>query len=61
MGQVFPSSGLFRQIRNCALKLYVSGAHLSPEFGLTVQMIDQDGFPIEERVEMLLSSAPPLL
>ena len=24
------------------------------------QMIDQDGFPIEERVEMLLSSDTPL-
>jgi UDP-hydrolysing UDP-N-acetyl-D-glucosamine 2-epimerase len=41
------------------LKLYVSGAHLSPEFGLTVQMIDRDGFPIEERVEMLLSADTP--
>lgn len=41
------------------LKLYVSGAHLSPEFGLTVRAIEQDGFPIEERVEMLLSSDTP--
>jgi UDP-hydrolysing UDP-N-acetyl-D-glucosamine 2-epimerase len=41
------------------LKLYVSGAHLSSEFGLTVQIIDRDGFQIEERVEMLLSSDTP--
>jgi UDP-hydrolysing UDP-N-acetyl-D-glucosamine 2-epimerase len=30
--------------------------HLSPEFGLTVREIEKDGFPIAERVEMLLSS-----
>ena len=30
--------------------------HLSPEFGLTVKEIEADGFPIAERVEMLLSS-----
>ncbi|MGY3926374.1 UDP-N-acetylglucosamine 2-epimerase [Aeromonas simiae] len=38
------------------LKLIVSGTHLSPEFGLTYQQIEQDGFKIDERVEMLLSS-----
>jgi len=38
------------------LLLYVSGMHLSPEFGLTVQEIEKDGFRIARRVEMLLSS-----
>ena len=38
------------------LQLIVTGMHLSPEFGLTVRVIEQDGFPIAERVEMLLSS-----
>lgn len=38
------------------LGLYVAGAHLSPEFGLTVREIEKDGFDIVERVEMLLSS-----
>lgn len=38
------------------LQLIVTGAHLSPEFGLTVQEIEQDGFEIDYRVEMLLSS-----
>ena len=42
-----------------SLKLYVSGMHLSPEFGLTVQLIENDGFGIAERVEMLLSSDTP--
>jgi UDP-N-acetylglucosamine 2-epimerase (non-hydrolysing)/GDP/UDP-N,N'-diacetylbacillosamine 2-epimerase (hydrolysing) len=36
--------------------LIVAGMHLSPEFGLTVQEIEADGFEIGERVEMLLSS-----
>ena len=36
------------------LRLIVSGTHLSPEFGLTYQQIEQDGFKIDERIEMLL-------
>src|ERR1700735_199446 len=38
------------------LKIIVMGAHLSPEFGLTVQEIEKDGFHIDARVECLLSS-----
>lgn len=38
------------------LQLIVTGMHLAPEFGLTVKEIEKDGFPIAERVEMLLSS-----
>ncbi|WP_300172985.1 UDP-N-acetylglucosamine 2-epimerase [uncultured Aliivibrio sp.] len=38
------------------LQLYVGGMHLSPEFGKTVQQIENDGFPIAERLEFLLSS-----
>lgn len=41
------------------LKLLVTGMHLSPEFGLTVRQIEQDGFPIADRVEMILSSDTP--
>ena len=41
------------------LHLIVAGMHLSPEFGLTVTMIEADGFEIGERVEMLLSSDTP--
>jgi UDP-hydrolysing UDP-N-acetyl-D-glucosamine 2-epimerase len=33
--------------------------HLSPAFGLTVRAIEADGFPIAERVDMLLSSDTP--
>jgi len=41
------------------LYLIVSGMHLSPEFGSTVKAIEDDGFEIGERVEMLLSSDTP--
>ncbi len=45
--------------RALKLHLIVSGTHLSPEFGLTVEAIEADGFQIGERVEMLLSSDTP--
>ncbi len=38
------------------LRLIVLGAHLSSEFGRTVQQIEKDGFPIAARIECLLSS-----
>ncbi|ADD01787.1 UDP-N-acetyl-D-glucosamine 2-epimerase, UDP-hydrolysing [Thermoanaerobacter italicus Ab9] len=38
------------------LQLIVTGMHLSPEFGLTVQEIEKDGFKIDEKIEILLSS-----
>lgn len=41
------------------LQLIVTGMHLSPEFGMTVRQIEQDGFAIARRVEMLLSSDTP--
>ena len=41
------------------LQLIVTGMHLSPEFGMTVRQIEQDGFPIARRVEMLVSSDTP--
>ena len=38
------------------LQIVVTGTHLSPEFGLTLQQIENDGFNIDAKVEMLLSS-----
>src|SRR6202161_4521959 len=38
------------------LKTIVMGAHLSPEFGSTIQEIEKDGFNMDARVECLLSS-----
>lgn len=38
------------------LSLAVMGAHLSPEFGMTVGEIERDGFEVQHRIECLLSS-----
>lgn len=38
------------------LQIVATGMHLSPEFGLTYQNIEKDGFELNEKVEMLLSS-----
>ena len=38
------------------LQLLVSGMHLSPEFGETYKQIENDGFKIDEKIEILLSS-----
>jgi len=42
------------------LLIIVTGMHLSSEFGLTYQTIENDGFKIDEKVEMLLSSDTPV-
>ena len=38
------------------LQIVATGMHLSPEFGLTYRQIEADGFAIDAKVEMLLSS-----
>jgi UDP-hydrolysing UDP-N-acetyl-D-glucosamine 2-epimerase len=42
------------------LKIMATGMHLSPEFGLTYQQIEADGFKIDAKVETLLSSDSPM-
>jgi UDP-hydrolysing UDP-N-acetyl-D-glucosamine 2-epimerase len=42
--------------RDVELKIIAMAAHLSPEFGSTIQEIERDGFEIAERIECLLSS-----
>jgi len=42
------------------LQVIATGMHLSPEFGLTYRDIEGDGFQIDRRVEMLLSSDTPV-
>lgn len=41
------------------LQLIVTGMHLSPEFGLTYREIESDGFYIDRKLEMLVSSDSP--
>lgn len=38
------------------LRLWVTGMHLSPEFGLTADQVAESGFAIADRIEGLLSS-----
>ncbi len=42
--------------KNLELQTIVTGMHLSPEFGNTYQEIEKDGFVINKKVDMLLSS-----
>ncbi len=42
------------------LQIIVTGMHLSPEFGLTYKLIEEDGFLIDAKIEMLLSSDTPV-
>ncbi|WP_300435886.1 UDP-N-acetylglucosamine 2-epimerase [Zoogloea sp.] len=45
-----------QQTPGLELQVLATGMHLSPEFGLTYQEIEQAGFAIDARVEMLLSA-----
>lgn len=47
--------GLHRS-SDCELQIIATGMHLSPEFGSTWQAIEADGYAIDRKVEMLLSS-----
>lgn len=42
------------------LQIIVSGSHLSPEYGCTYNELERDGFKIDTKVEMLLSSDTPV-
>ena len=42
------------------LQVIATGMHLAPEFGLTYRHIETDGFAIDAKVEMLLSSDTPV-
>jgi GDP/UDP-N,N'-diacetylbacillosamine 2-epimerase (hydrolysing) len=48
-----------RESKKLDLQLIATGMHLSPEFGLTVNTIETDGFSITRKLEMLLSSDTP--
>ena len=41
------------------VRVAVTGAHLSPEFGLTYREIEKDGIRIDEKIEILLSGDTP--
>ncbi|CAM3852221.1 UDP-N-acetylglucosamine 2-epimerase [Aquirufa aurantiipilula] len=55
-GLLFWTMKAIQEHPNFELSVCVTGMHLSPEFGLTYKQIESDGFQIDGRVEMLLSS-----
>ena len=52
-GHLGPVLSALRDAPDVRLLLVVAGAHLVPEFGLTVREIEADGWPIAECVDML--------
>ena len=42
------------------MRLAVTGSHLSPEFGMTVCEIEEDGIEIDKKTEILLSADTPV-
>lgn len=50
---------LIRDDADLTLQIIATGMHLSPEFGLTYRQIEEDGFRIDHKVEMLVSSDTP--
>jgi UDP-hydrolysing UDP-N-acetyl-D-glucosamine 2-epimerase len=55
-GQLSPLLRALQDATDFSLDLVVTGAHLAPEFGRTVDVIRADGFEPACEVEMLLSS-----
>ena len=46
--------------KNLELILMVGGTHLSHEYGMTIDQIHKDGFPISDKLEFILSSGTPV-
>ncbi len=47
---------LIQEDTELELQIIVTNMHLSPEFGLTYKEIEEDGFRIDKKVQMLLAS-----
>src|SRR5690606_38392963 len=58
-GLLKPLIDKIRKEERFVLHIIVTGAHLSPEFGLTVNHIYNEGYGNIHKIEMLLSSDTP--
>ena len=58
-GLLKPVIKKLNKIEDFDVRLVVTGAHLSPEFGLTYKEIEEDEICIDEKIEILLSSDTP--
>lgn len=45
-----------KKIDEFDVRIVATGMHLSPEFGMTYREIEEDGFELDEKIEILLSS-----
>ncbi len=59
-GLLRPLINRIKEDKDLKLQLIATGMHLSPEFGLTYKEIEEDGFLIDEKIEILLSSDTPV-
>ena len=55
-GYLLPIIRELSQAPEFELQLIVSGSHLSPAHGSSVRTIEEDGFPVAERVDLLTDS-----
>jgi GDP/UDP-N,N'-diacetylbacillosamine 2-epimerase (hydrolysing) len=55
-GLLTPLLNILKEDKAFNIQLLVTGMHLSPEFGNTYKNIEEAGFRIDEKVEMLLSA-----
>ncbi|RYE25176.1 MAG: UDP-N-acetylglucosamine 2-epimerase (hydrolyzing) [Sphingobacteriales bacterium] len=55
-GLLKPLIDKIQQSEGMQLLTLITGAHLSPEFGLTYKRIEEDGIKIDAKVDMLLSA-----
>ncbi|WP_273130290.1 UDP-N-acetylglucosamine 2-epimerase [Bacillus weihaiensis] len=55
-GLLKPIINKLNSVSEFDVRVVVTGAHLSPEFGLTYKEIEKDGILIDEKIEMLLSA-----
>lgn len=59
-GLLWPLMQRIKQDRCLELQLVVSGMHLAPDFGQTYRQIEHDGFCIDAKVEISLTSDTPI-
>ncbi len=58
-GLLKPLMDLIKNDNTFEIQVIVTGTHLSHEFGLTYKEIENDGFIISEKIEILLSADTP--
>ncbi len=58
-GLLSPIIKKLKYISEIEVTVVVTGAHLSPEFGMTVNEIELDGITVDKKIEILLSADTP--